>query len=156
MNRRQFLALLSVILLLALLVPSVHAQTSLEDFDINQIIRQLGPRSYMPELLFDIMRYLIFIIGFITMLLVPDKQLLASLLMVSVLGMVVFAKLEIFGATELPTLGITCGIFVLPLIVAGMLRGRGKTPKALYPAIITGFLGGGYFFLFWALAQRNA
>ncbi|HEX2621877.1 MAG TPA: hypothetical protein VHL11_17090, partial [Phototrophicaceae bacterium] len=73
-----------------------------------------------------------------------------------VIGMVVIAKLEIFDPLELGTLALNVGIFVIPLIVAGMLRGRGKTPKALMPAILTGMLGGGYFFLFWALVQRNA
>jgi hypothetical protein len=154
MISKRILAFLALFFVSALLVPSVQAQTT--DIDFQQILARLGPANTMPELLFDIMRYLIFILGFITLILVPDKQLLASLLMTAVVGMVVIAKLDIFPPTDLPTLALNCGIFVIPLIVAGMLRGRGKTPRALAPAILTGLLGGGYFFLFWALAQRGA
>jgi hypothetical protein len=152
MSTKRLLAFLALFFLYALLVPSVQAQP---DINFQDIVAKLGPARQMPYLLFDIMRYLIFILAFITMLFVPDKQLLASLLMTAVLGMVVLAKLDIFEPTDLPTLALNCGIFVIPLIVAGMLRGRGKTPRALAPAILTGLLGGGYFFLFWALAQRG-
>lgn len=153
MTVRRFLTWLIMLFALVVLVPSVQAQTS--DFDIQDVIRQLGPSNTMPDLLFDILRYAIFIIGFITLMLVPEKQLMPSLMMTGVIGMVILAKLEIFSPIELPTLVLNIGIFVIPLVVAGMLRGRGKTPTALAPAILTGLLGGGYFFLFWALVQRG-
>lgn len=150
---KRFLAFLALFFLSVMLVPSVQAQPT--DINFQEILARLGPANSMPTLLFDLMRYLIFILAFITLLLVPDKQLLASLLTTAVLGMVVLAKLEIFTPVELPTLALNVGIFVIPLIVAGMLRGRGKTPRALIPAVLTGLLGGGYFFLFWALEQRG-
>jgi hypothetical protein len=54
------------------------------------------------------------------------------------------------------TLALNCGLFVIPFIVAGMLRGRNRMARAVFPALLVGLLGGGYFFLFWALAQRGA
>ncbi len=155
MMTKRFLILLIAIFAGALLVPTLSAQGTI-DIDFQEIIRRLGPSSGFPAILFDIMRYLIFIFAFITMLLVPDKQLLASLLMTAVLGIVIVVKLNIFSPVELATLALNCALFVIPFIVAGMLRGRGRTPRAIYPALITGLLGGGYFFLFWALAQRGA
>lgn len=153
MSIKRFLTFLALSFALVLLVPTLQAQPS--EINLQEVIARLGPANTMPDLLFDILRYLIFILAFITLILVPDKQLLASLLVTAVLGMVVLAKLEIFSPIELPTLALNVGIFVIPLIVAGMLRGRGKTPRALVPAILTGLLGGGYFFLFWALMQRG-
>lgn len=152
---KRFLILLLVIFAGALLVPTLQAQPNI-DIDFQEILRRLGPSSQFPGILFDIMRYLIFIFGFITMLLVPDKQLIASLLMTAVLGIVIIVKLGVFSPVDLATLALNCGLFVIPFIVAGMLRGRNRTPRAAFPALITGLLGGGYFFLFWALAQRGA
>ena len=152
---KRFLILLMVIFAGALLVPTLHAQPNL-DIDFQEILRRLGPSSGFPGILFDIMRYLIFIFAFITLLMVPDKQLMASLLMTAVLGIVVIVKLGIFSPVDLATLALNCGLFVIPFIVAGMLRGRNRTPRGIYTAIITGMLGGGYFFLIWALAQRGA
>lgn len=152
-SRSNLVALLMVFLLMSV-IPVAFAQQRTVDTD--QIIAALGPRSSFPGILFDIMLYGIFFIGFITMMLVPDKQIFPSILMVLVLGLAIFSKLEIFDPDELPTFALNVGMFVIPLIVAGMLRGRGKTPKALAPAILTGLIGGGYFFLFWALEQRGS
>jgi hypothetical protein len=154
MTSKRFFILLILGFMGVLLVPTLQAQSSI-DIDFQGILRRLGPSQSMPGLLFDIMRYLIFILAFITMLMVPDKQLMASLLMTAVLGIVVLVKLEVFGPTELITLALNCGLFVIPFIVAGMLRGRNRMARAVYPALLTGLLGGGYFFLFWALAQRG-
>ncbi len=101
------------------------------------------------------MIYGIFFIGLLTMFLVPDKQLLPQMLMVLVCGLAVFAKVDVFGPTEFPIFIINVGMFVVPFIVAGMVRGKHKTAAAAFPAILTGMLGGGYFFLFWALMQRG-
>jgi uncharacterized MnhB-related membrane protein len=152
MSFKRFLVLLLFCVFSAVLVPVVHAQ---QDIDFQQIIARLGPSNQMPDLLFDIMRYAMFILAFIALILIPDKQLLASLLMTAVLGMIILAKLEIFDPIDLPTLGLNVGMFVIPLIIAGMLRGRGKTPRALIPSILVGLIGGGYFFLFWAVYQRG-
>jgi hypothetical protein len=154
MTSKRFFMLLIMSFMGMLLVPTLQAQGV--NIDFQEIIRRLGPSQSFPNILFDILRYLIFILAFITMLMVPDKQLLASLLMTAVLGVVILVKLEIFSPVELPTLALNCALFVIPFIVAGMLRGRNRMARAVYPALLTGLLGGGYFFLFWALVQRGA
>lgn len=154
MKNKSLILLFLLLLASSALAPTVYAQST-PDFNFQDIINALGPRNTMPELLFDILLYAIFGIGFVTMLLIPDKQLMPSLLMIAVLGLTVIAKLDIFDPTELIVLALNVGIFVIPLIVAGMLRARpGKMPAALWPAILTGLVGGGYFFIFWAMAQR--
>src|SRR5690606_8932146 len=85
MSGKRFMTWLLMLFMLALLVPSVQAQS--RDFDIQDVIRQLGPSNTMPDLLFDILRYAVFIMGFITLMLVPEKQLMPSLLMTGVIGM---------------------------------------------------------------------
>jgi hypothetical protein len=143
--------------LVAMLLLPATVQAQATDINLQDIAARLGPSNQMPCTLFDIMRYLLFFLGFICVLLIPDKQLLPSLLMTGVLGLLIIAKLNVFTPDALPMLAINSGIFVIPLIVAGMLRNvNGKPPKARGPAIIAGLLGGGHFFLFWALAQQVA
>jgi FtsH-binding integral membrane protein len=153
MSRRVIILAALVALLLLAITPVAYAQT--RQIDTDQILKALGPRNGMPYILFDILLYGIFFIGFIAMMLVPDKQLSPSILMIGVLGCAIVAKVNVFRPTDLPMLGINATMFVIPLIVAGMLRGRGKTPKALGPAIFTGILGGIYFFAFWFFEQSN-
>ncbi len=136
-------------------VPMAYAQTT--EVDFNALLSRLGPRSGQ-DLIYDILLYLIFGMGIVTMLLVPDKQLLATLLTVMVLFFAVLAKIELFAPTDFAIFVINVGMWVVPWVVAGMVRSPtrrydNKVPKALFPAIITGFLGAGYFFLFWANKQ---
>lgn len=158
MTRNRILIVPLTLLLLLVAAPVAYAQGNLPD--ANELLALLGPRTNrgFNYVLLDIILYALFFMGFITMVLVPDKQLLPSLMMIAVLGLVIIAKLDYVGGLldpkELPVLGINVAIFVLPLMVAGMVRSRIGTPKAMIPALITGFIGGGYFFLFWALVQR--
>lgn len=155
MTRNRLLSAGLTLLLMLSFTSVLHAQDL--QVDPQQLLALLGPRSG-NELIFDIMLYITFAIGFITMVLVPDKQLLPSLIMIAVLGLVIVAKLDyltLLEPTDLPVLAINVGIFVFPLIVAGMVRSRKGTPRAMWPAVLTGLAGGGYFFLFWALAQRG-
>ncbi|MCU0496527.1 MAG: hypothetical protein MUF87_04145 [Anaerolineae bacterium] len=158
MQKKHLFALLELFMLLVVFVPLSYAQS---DVDTQALLNALAPRNEMPYLLIDILLYAIFILGMITMFLVPDKQLLPGLLMVAVVGTSVISKIAvseprtIFSPCDLPVLGINTFMFVIPLIVAGMVRARGKTPAALAPGILTGLVGGGHFFLFWALLQRG-
>jgi len=158
--RRYLLAGL-FLLLLMVSVPPAFAQAA-EDIELSDIIDALAPREG-DLLLVDILLYLIFVVGMVTSFLIPDKQMFPSLLIFMVLGLTVIAKLLIGDHTsaildpcDLPVLAINVSIFVVPLIVAGMLRNvKGKPPKARIPAVIVGLAGGGYFFLFWAFEQRE-
>lgn len=157
MNRNRLLTAGLTLLLMMAFAPVIHAQGDLQ-VDPQQLLALLGPRSGQA-LIFDILLYVIFALGFVTMILVPDKQLLPSLIMIAVLALTLVAKLDyltLLEPTNIGVLAINVGIFVLPLVVAGMVRSRKGTPRAMWPAVLTGLAGGGYFFIFWALAQRNA
>lgn len=158
MARRRILFLLVLLMLVFSVVPVAHAQDA-PPVDFQEIISRLGPRSG-SDLLFDILLYLIFFMALITSVFVPDKQLIVTLIVTAVMGMTIIAKLSYVGIDyrispqNLIILGINAGIFTLPLVVAGMVRSRQGTPKAMAPAVITGLLGGAYFFLYWALVLR--
>jgi hypothetical protein len=161
MRRKHFGLIVLFVLLIMILVPVAHARQPTQLPSFQEILAELGPK---PEkfgglgLLFDIMLYVIFLLGLVTMALIPDKQLLATLLMVAVVGMAVISKIgvpRIFDQCSFVPLVLNAGMFTLPLIVAGMVRQRGGTPKALAPSALMGLLGGAYFFLFWAAVQSN-
>jgi hypothetical protein len=141
-------------ILLVFVVMPVMAQATLPSG--SEILARLAPRRG-TDLLLDLLLYSIFGVGFITMILVPDKQLLPSLFMLGVIMAALIAKLQYvnINVCDLATFGINVFMFTIPLLVAGMVRARsGKTPKALWPAIFTGLIGGVYFFMFWFLYQR--
>lgn len=154
--RRRFLMWCSAACILGLfVVMPVMAQAQLPSG--SEILARLAPRQG-TELLLDLLLYTIFGIGFVTMILVPDKQLFPSLLMLGVVMVALIAKLRYVGIDrcDLITLGLNIFMFAIPMLVAGMVRARaGKVPKALWPAIITGVFGGIYFFLFWFTQQRT-
>ncbi|PJF21818.1 MAG: hypothetical protein CUN56_09160 [Phototrophicales bacterium] len=67
-----------------------------------------------------------------------------------------FNPSAILEPTDFAVLPMNVGIFVLPLIMAGMLRSvKGKPTKAIYPSMLMGLLGGAYFFLFWSIEQND-
>lgn len=168
LQKRIYLAVLLLFISL-LLAPVASAQST--EVDFQQILRSLGPRTegYSSEyLFFDILLYVIFFLSMVNMFLIPDKQLSVSLLNFAVILFVVFSKVgvasafndpatrhpsAILGMCALPVLAINAAIFVLPLIIAGMVRKTSKfggTPPSLFIAALTGLIGGAYFFLAWA------
>lgn len=160
MRRNHILIALVVLMLALTAVPVAYAQ-DVEDVQIEDIIAALGPREG-NDLLFDILLYAIFFMSIITMFVLPEKQMLPTMLNFTVLLLTILAKVliddgpdAILEPTDLPVLGINAGIFVLPLIIAGMARSRRGSPPALKTGIVTGLLGGAYFFLFWFLKQRD-
>ncbi len=151
MKAKRATVLILFVFTMLSMVPPAFAQAP--DLDFQQIISALGPRTG-SDLVLDILLYLIFGLGFITMLLVPDKQLTPSMMMIAVLFLAVLAKLNIFEPNDFVTFVLNVGMLVLPLLVAGLVRDPRKRPAALIPAALTGLIGGGYFFLFWALKQN--
>ena len=163
LNRNTFNVLYLLFLALFFIVPNALAQTN--DINPDDIIAAQDPRSG-NGLILDIFLYLIFLFCIINMFLVPDKQLTPALMNFTVLFLAVISKLlvsaevndasAIIGPCDLPVLGINATMFAFPLIMAGMVRTKKVgSPPALFTGIITGLLGGSYFFLFWALAQRT-
>jgi hypothetical protein len=155
MRRRILMGISLACVLFVFVVMPVMAQPSLPSG--QQILARLAPRAGM-DLVLDLLLYTVFGIGFVTMILVPDKQMLPSLLMLGVIMAALIAKLQYVGINicDLATFAINVFMFAIPMLVAGMVRGRaGKTPKALWPAVLTGVIGGLYFFVFWALYQQS-
>ncbi len=153
MARNRILLVLLLSFTFFAIAPVVHAQqTQFPSF--SEIVQNLKPRSGQG-LLWDLMLYAIFFLGLVTTILIPDKQFIVTVVMAVVLVMAVVAKLQVFKPGDFGTLVLNIGMFVLPLISAGMVRQRSGTARAVAPAALTGLLGGAYFFLFWALEQRN-
>ncbi len=164
MTRNKFLAALITIILLVMLAPMAQAQSN----DLGQqILRYIGPRRGGE--IWDIaFVYPIFFFAMITLFMQGDKELFTTLIMATVLLLTVLSKLAplgIFNTLGGPTGGdpliwsypkglivfiIHCGIFALPIIVAGMTKAK----KSRGPAILTGVLGGVYLFAFWFVMQR--
>ena len=167
MTRNRILLILLVMFALMAIIPAAQAQE--RDINFKDILKGLGPRDGdtqygIPWLLFDILLYIIFFIGLVNMGIIPDKQLFASLLNFGVLGMAVVSKLlvnypkndPIIREDDLATLVLNAGMFVVPLIIAGMVRSvKGKPSKAIYTSAFMGLLGGAYFFLYWVGAQND-
>jgi hypothetical protein len=165
MTRNKFTAVFMLMLMMGAMATVVHAQSS-NDLG-QQIMRYIGPRRDGP--FWDILLvYPIFFFGLITLFMQGDKEITTTLIMAFVLLLTVLSKLAPLGIFD--TLGdaaggdplifsypkgflifiIHCGLFALPIIVAGMTRAK----KSRGPAILTGILGGVYLFAFWFIMQR--
>ncbi|MCK6578529.1 MAG: hypothetical protein L6Q98_10545 [Anaerolineae bacterium] len=127
------------------------------EIDFQEILRIIGPGTGR-DIIWSIFLYIIFFIGLITLFSIPDKNMVPTLLMGGVLLFAIIAKLSL--ATKPPILErkefgmmvINIGMFVFPLISAGLVRARKNRTGA--PAILTAVLAGTYFFLFWLIEQR--
>jgi hypothetical protein len=116
----------------------------------QQIIARLAPRTGI-ELVYDIILYIIFILIVLVMFMQSDKQLVPTVLAGLVGAMAVIAKLDVFNSDAFGSLVINAGIFVFPIIIAGITKAKKSQPLA----VIAGVLGGVYFFMFWFLSQRG-
>ncbi len=168
-TRNHILLTMIVVVSALFLVSPALAQdgTSLQLSDIGRL---LAPRTG-TALLFDIMLYLLFFLGMINSLLIPDKQLFQTMLNVSVIAAAILSKLLVggefydtfadgnvytFPPCDFPVFIINVWMFVMPMIVAGMLRSvKGKKTNAVAISIMMGLIGGAYFFLFWATEQQG-
>lgn len=116
----------------------------------QQIIARLAPRTGI-DLVYDIILYIIFILIVLVMFMQSDKQLVPTVLAGLVGAMAVIAKLNVFSSDAFGSLVINAGIFVFPVIIAGITKAKKSQPLA----VIAGVLGGVYFFMFWFLSQRG-
>ncbi|HRF99001.1 MAG TPA: hypothetical protein PLZ51_27510, partial [Aggregatilineales bacterium] len=134
-TRNHILLTMIVVVSALFLVSPALAQdgTSLQLSDIGRL---LAPRTG-TDLLFDIMLYLLFFLGMVNSLLIPDKQLFQTMLNVSVIAAAILSKLLVggefydtfadgnvytFPPCDFPVFIINVWMFVMPMIVAGMLR----------------------------------
>ncbi|MBL8132054.1 MAG: hypothetical protein JNL42_09360 [Anaerolineae bacterium] len=127
------------------------------EIDFQEILRIIGPGTGR-DIIWSIFLYIIFFFGLITLLSIPDKNMIPTLLMAGVLLFATLAKLSlgtkppILERKEFGMMVINVGMFVFPLIAAGLTRARKNRTGA--PAILTAVLAGTYFFLFWLIEQR--
>jgi hypothetical protein len=131
----------------------------MESIDGREILRLLG-LGEGQNVIWSIFLYIIFFFGLITMFLIPDKNMVPTLLTGAVLLMAIVAKVSlassdpIFRRTEFGMMLINVGMAALPFMVAGMVRSGKRRSKAQAPAIIGGIFGLVYFFLFLVIVQR--
>jgi hypothetical protein len=123
----------------------------MQDIDIQEIIRLLGPNAGLG-LVWNIFIYVIFFFTLIAMLLQGDKALLTTIICAASLMLCIVDKLGVIPPDEFGSLVIHAGMFLFPGIVAGMTRDAKSRP----PAIIACVVGAVYFFAFWFFLQRGA
>ena len=130
----------------------------MEGVRLEDIFFLIGPTS--GELIWNILLYFIFFFALITMLVMPDKNLIATLLIAAVLLATVVAKLSlsadppIIRSDDFLMYVLNAMTFVFPLLVAGIVRAK-KKGRVVPAAIMTSLFGGIYFFIFWFFVQRG-
>lgn len=137
------------------------------DVNLQDILALLGPGSGI-NIIWSVFLYLIFFFALLALFFMPDKNMVPTLLIAAVLLFAVVAKLSLGAINEgqAPILRpkdfgmfvINVGMFALPLVAVGMTRVTGVrkrgSNRAAAPSIITGLLGGVYFFAFWFFYQQ--
>ena len=129
------------------------------DIDFQEVLYLLGPGTGQT-LIWSIFLYIIFIFGVLTLITIPNKNMIPTLLLAGVLLFAIVGKLSvtarpaeaIIRPNDFGMFVINVGMFVFPLIAVGMIRARKS--RATAPALVTAFTGAVYFFLYWLLVQR--
>jgi hypothetical protein len=135
----------------------------------QDILALLGPGTG-ANVIWSIFLYLIFFFALVALFTMPNKNMIPTLLIAAVLVFSIVAKLSIgaINARQTPILRpgefgmfvINAGMFALPFIAVGMTRVTGVrkrgSNRAAAPAMLTGLLGGLYFFIFWFFYQQTA
>ena len=129
----------------------------------QQILQLFAPGTGQ-QIIWSFFLYFIFFFALITLFLIPDKNMVPTVTMATVLLFCVIAKLSVMRpGTVFPTsdrfsfgvFAMNIAIGVLPIIVAGMIRSGKQKSKAQAPAILTGIFGLVYWFLYWLIVQRG-
>jgi hypothetical protein len=116
----------------------------MEGVRLEDIFFLIGPTS--GELIWNILLYFIFFFALITMLVMPDKNLIATLSL--------SADPPIIRSDDFLMYVLNAMTFVFPLLVAGIVRAK-KKGRVVPAAIMTSLFGGIYFFIFWFFVQRG-
>ena len=140
----------------------------MENIDFKGILTLLGPGTGQ-DIIWSILLYIIFFFALITLFRVPDKNMIPTLLMGTVLLFTIVAKLSISANSvrggrpiihnkDFGMYAINIAIGVLPLIAVGMTRVTSRVNRRSNPAaataIITSLVGIVYFFGFWLAVQQ--
>jgi hypothetical protein len=133
----------------------------MNEISLQNILFFLGPASGEP--IWNILLYAIFVLALIALLLMPDKNMLSTLLIAGVLLAAVIAKLvlssgpsgrRILAPTDFGMFILNIIPFVFPMLAIGVLRAK-KKAKVVIPSILTAVLGFVYFFMFWLTEQST-
>ncbi len=134
----------------------------MNSINFQDIVALLSPGTGQA-IIWSFFLYIIFFFALVTLFLMPDKNMVPTLLVATVLLFAIVAKLSvaaidlhkqvIIAKNDFGMFVINVGMFVFPLIAIGMARARKS--KATAPAIITALVGGTYFFLFWFIVQGH-
>lgn len=132
----------------------------MESLQFEDILELLAIGSGM-DAIWSVFLYVIFLFALLTLFTMPDKNLVPTLMIATVLLCAVVAKISlaspdpIFRRREFGMMIINIVTGVFPFVVAGMIR-RGKTRRttAVPLAILTGIVGTVYFSLFILFVQR--
>jgi hypothetical protein len=139
------------------------------DIDFREILSLLGPGTGQT-LVWSIILYVLFFLALITLFRTPDKNMIPTLLMGTVLLFIIVAKLSItanavrgvkpiIGNKDFGMYAINIAIGVFPLIAVGMTRVTSRVDRRSNPAaataILTSVIGLIYFFGFWLAVQQN-
>lgn len=132
------------------------------NINFQDVIELLKPGTGQV-LVWSIFLYIIFFFALITLFLMPNKNMVPTLLVAGVLLFAIVAKLSVSAPnvrgmrpvmrpTDFGMFVINVGMFVFPLIAVGMTRARKN--RTVAPAILTALAGAVYFFLYWLVAQH--
>lgn len=139
------------------------------DINFRDILALLGPGTGQ-NIIWSVFLYILFFLALITLFKTPDKNMVPTLLMGTVLLFIIVAKLSIsansvrggrpiIGNKDFGMYAINIAIGVLPLIAVGMTRTTSRVNRrsnpAAAPAILTAVIGIVYFFGFWLVVQQN-
>jgi uncharacterized MnhB-related membrane protein len=132
------------------------------NLDLQDIFFLLGPQS--GDLVFNIFLYLIFFLALIMLFIMPDKNLLPTLLCSTVLLCAIIAKLSlsapasqaILSRREFGMLIINIVMMLFPLLVAGMVRTRARRNPVVPLGIFTFIIGALYTATYFILIQNVA
>lgn len=116
----------------------------------QEILSKLAPRSG-TNLIYDIFLYILFFLNLAIMFMQSDKQMIPTIFAGLAAALAVVAKLDVIPPKVFGALVVNAGIFVLPLIIAGITKAKKSVPLA----VISGLLAAVYFFAFWFFNQRD-
>jgi hypothetical protein len=138
------------------------------DLNFQDVLKLLAPGTGQ-NLIWSIMLYILFFLALLTLFKVPDKNMVPTLIMGTVLLFIIVAKLSIsanavrggrpiINNKDFGMYIINIAIGVLPLIAIGMTRVTSRVNRrsnpATGPAILTAVVGIVYFFGFWLAVQQ--
>ncbi len=132
------------------------------NINFQDILHLLEPGTGQV-LIWSIFLYIIFFFALIALLLMPDKNMVPTLLIAGTLLFAIVGKLSVsapnvpgtppvIGRLDFGMFVINVGMLVFPLIAVGMTRARKN--RAAVPSIFTALTAAVYFFLYWWIAQH--